>query len=430
MFDYFKRLGAAVIGRDIQNSQRLDVANATDDEVREFLLDNSNASYSGRSVTTDGAMRIATAHRCVGLVSGIIGSTPMPMLKILDADRYEMVMDDPIVRIMSVRPNSRQTPKQFKSMMQAWLMLRGNAYARKIFGVGNKLVALEPLPSDKVRTKLKSNSLDLEYEYTTPNGRSVVFQKDEIFHITGLTLDGIHGVSVLKYARESMSIALDTEEAASQLMKNGSFAEALLKFPQGTKLSAEAYERLKQDWENVHKGVRNAGKTAILEDGGQLEKMTMTASDLQFLEQRDFQRYEIAMFFGVPPHLIGATEKTTSWGSGIEHLNIGFVNYTLNDWFCTWAEAIRHSLFEDRQKQNHIIRPDLERLLKGDTKAQWERYTKGLQFGVYSPNDVRKDVGMNPRTDERGDDYAVPPNETKDGKVEDSKDKSDEPDEE
>ena len=214
--------------------------------------------------------------------------------------------------------------------------------------------------------------------------------------MTGLTLDGMTGVSVLTHARESLSIALDTEEATSTLMKNGSFVESLLRFPEGVKLSQSAYERLKNDWENLQQGVRNSGKTAILEDGGDLVKMTMTAADLQFLQQRDFQRYEIAMFFGVPPHLIGATEKTTSWGSGIEQLGIGFVNYTLNDWFTTWAESIRHALFEPRQIKDHIIRPDFEDLLKGDTKSQWERFKAGLQFGVYSANEVRVKIGMNP----------------------------------
>ena len=68
------------------------------------------------------------------------------------------------------------------------------------------------------------------------------------------------------------------------------------------------------------------------------------------MAQRDFQRYDIAMFFGVPPHMIGATEKTTSWGSGIEQLNIGFVQYTLNDWFVTWQETIKRDLMNERDR--------------------------------------------------------------------------------
>jgi phage portal protein BeeE len=34
---------------------------------------------------------------------------------------------------------------------------------------------------------------------------------------------------------------------------------------------------------------------------------------------------EIAMYFGVPPHMLGDTEKSTSWGTGIEQQTQGFV---------------------------------------------------------------------------------------------------------
>jgi HK97 family phage portal protein len=227
-----------------------------------------------------------------------------------------------------------------------------------------------------------------------------------------MSLDGYVGMSVISYMRESLSLALDSEAAASVLMKNGSFVDAVITHP--AQMSPESYKRLKDSWAEKRSGVENTGKTAILEEGAKLEKMSMTANDLQFMAQRDFQRYDIAMFFGVPPHMIGATEKTTSWGSGIEQLNIGFVQYTLNDWFVTWQETIKRDLLMPKDQEKYDVRFFPQALLKGDLKTQWDAFTRGRQWGIYSANDVRAMLDLNPREDAEGNDYAVPPNQTKD----------------
>jgi HK97 family phage portal protein len=232
--------------------------------------------------------------------------------------------------------------------------------------------------------------------------------------------------------RESLGIALDGEIAAATLFKNGSFVDTVIKHPE--KMSPEAYNRLKESWEKRKTGVDNAGKTAILEEGASLDKVSMSARDLQFIESRDFQRYDIAMFFGVPPHMIGATEKTTSWGSGIEQQNIGFVTYTLNDWLVMWQEALKRDTINENEWETLDVRFFTQALLKGDTKAQWDAFTRGRQWGVYNANDIRAMLDLNPRTlqdgsiDPEGYEYASPPNQNPDANQDDTqKDPANEP---
>ncbi len=247
-----------------------------------------------------------------------------------------------------------------------------------------------------------------------------VYRSEDVLHLRGLSMNGYSGLSVLTHMRESLAIALDGDTAAATLMKNGSFVESVIKHP--GEMSPAAYARLKESWEQRNAGAGNTGKTAILEEGADLVKTTMTANDLQFIQSRDFQRYDIAMFFGVPPHMIGATEKTTSWGSGIEQQNIGFVTYTLNDWLTMWQEALKRDTISEREWDVLDVRFFTQALLKGDTKAQWDAFTKGRQWGVYSPNDIRAMLDMNPRTDGEGDEYAAPPNQNPDQNAADSSD--------
>jgi HK97 family phage portal protein len=390
--------------------QTIDVSSATDAEIQDFLRDGSNRSISGRSVTENNAMKVAAAYRCVNIISGVVSWLPMDLIRRESETVRNPAVTHPLRKVLTVRPNAWQTPKEFKQLMQAHVMLRGNAVALKVKALG-QVVGLIPIHPDRVLIEQENNLL-MKYTITAADGSQRVYRSADVLHLRGLSLNGYAGLSVLSHMRESLAIALDGETAASTLMKNGSFIDTVIRHPE--KMSKEAYERLKESWEKRKTGVDNTGKTAILEEGADLVKTSMSANDLQFIQSRDFQRYDIAMFFGVPPHMIGATEKTTSWGSGIEQQNIGFVTYTLNDWLVMWQEALKRDTINENEWESLDVRFFPQALLKGDTKAQWDAFTRGRQWGVYSPNDIRALLDMNPRTDPEGDEYAAPPNQNPD----------------
>lgn len=398
--------------------QTINVTYATDAEIREFLRDGSNTSISGRSITETNAMKVAAAYRCTNIIAGVVSWLPMDLIRRESETVRKPAVGHPLRRVLTVRPNAWQTPKEFKQLMQAHVMLRGNAVAVKVKALG-QVVALIPIHPDRVLIEQESN-LQMKYTVTALDGSLKVYRSADVLHLRGLSLNGYSGLSVLSHMRESLGIALDGETAAATLMKNGTFLDTVIKMPVGQKMSKEAYDRLKESWEKRKSGVENTGKTAILEEGADLAKTSMTSRDLQFIESRDFQRYDIAMFFGVPPHMIGATEKTTSWGSGIEQQNIGFVTYTLNDWLVMWQEALKRDTIKESEWEELDVRFFTQGLLRGDTKAQWDAFTKGRQWGVYSANDVRALLDMNPRTltdgspDPEGDEYAAPPNQNPD----------------
>lgn len=390
--------------------QTINVTSATDAEIREFLRDGSNTSISGLAITETNAMKVAAAYRCTNIISGVVSWLPMDLIRRESETVRKPAVGHPLRRVLTVRPNAWQTPKEFKQLMQAHVMLRGNAVAVTVKALG-EVVALIPVHPDRVLIE-QENNLQMKYTVTAMDGSKKIYRSADVLHLRGLSLNGYSGLSVLSHMRESLAIALDGETAASTLMKNGSFIDTVIKHPE--KMSKEAYERLKESWEKRKTGVDNTGKTAILEEGASLDKVSMSANDLQFIQSRDFQRYDIAMFFGVPPHMIGATEKTTSWGSGIEQQNIGFVTYTLNDWLVMWQEALKRDTINERDWDTLDVRFFTQGLLKGDSKAQWDAFTRGRQWGVYSANDVRALLDMNPRTDPEGDEYAAPPNQNPD----------------
>lgn len=359
---------------------------------------------SGAIVTEASAMRVAAAWRCINIIGGAVATLPLDLVTRESENVRRPAVGHPLRPVLTVKPNPWQTPSEFRRMMQAHLLLRGNAYARKVM-VGRNVVALIPLHPDRVQAE-QLNSLAMQYKVSGTNGSTTILAQKDVLHLRGMSLDGVTGMSVLSNMRESLGLALQTEQAGARLFKNGMLAGGVIEHP--GKLSDGAAKNLKESLDEKNAGAENAGKWILAEEGMKLNTVSLSAEDAQWLGTRDFQRYDIAMFFGVPPHMIGATEKTTSWGSGIESQGIGFVTYTLNDWIKTWEESIKRDLLPETDWETIDARFNVNGLLRGDTKGRWESYVKGLQWGVYSPNEVRAMEDQNPR--EGGDVYYDPPN--------------------
>jgi HK97 family phage portal protein len=408
LFDLFRRKSDADAAAEVrpQASTTFDLTNMSAEQLREFMrIGGGYDTAAGAFVTETTAMRVAAAWRSVNIIAGAVGNLPLDLIRRIDERTRKPAVGHHLRKVLTVKPNPWQTPSEFRRMMQAHLLLRGNGYARKVM-VGNRVQALIPLHPDRVQVEQLSD-LSLKYTVNRLDGGALVLGQRDMFHLRGMSLDGIKGMSVLSNMREALGLALQTEQAGARLFRNGILAGGMIKHPRN--ISEPAAKRLKAQMEEKQ-GAEQSGKWVLLEEGMEAASIGMTADDAQFLQTRDFQRYDIAMFFGVPPHMLGATEKTTSWGSGIEQQNIGFVTYTLADWLKTWEETIKRDLVPEAEWEDIDARFFTAGLLRGDVKARWDAYVKALQWGVYSPDDVRALEDENPRPDGKGGVYYDPPN--------------------
>jgi len=369
-------------------------------QLSEYLSSGAGMSASGAAVTPETAMRVAAVFGCVRIISGAVATMPLALKRRVDARTRQDASDHSLWRVLRKRPNRWMTPSGFRRMMTAHVLLRGNAYAL-IVRSGNRVVELIPLHPDRVRV-VQADDLGLVYTYTRKDGVQATLQQSEVFHLIGLTLDGVNGVSVIQHARESIGLALTAEKHGNTTFANGTVLGAVLKHPKT--IGKEAQEALQASLDR-YRGAENAGKTLILEEGMDWTPLGMTAEDAQYIETRKFTRSDIAMFFGVPPHMIGDTEKSTSWGTGIEQQSLGFVAYTLQDWLTAWEETIGRDLISE---DDIYAKFNPAGLLRGDINSRYAAYSTARQWGWLSINDIRELEDLNPI--ENGDDYLQPMN--------------------
>lgn len=388
----------------------------TSAELEQFLKD-GQTTRAGAVVNADTALRQGAVYGCVRILSGPPATLPLHVKRRVDARTREDASDTDVWEVLNRRPNRYQKPHQFKRMMMAHVLLRGNGIALKVMSRG-RLVELLPLDPD--RTQIKQNDdLTLRFEYQRKNGSRSTFSQNEVFHLFGLTLNGYSGVTPITYARETIGLALAQEDYGASTFANGVRAGGILRHPQ--KLSEESRKNLKASLDEYRAGGENEGRFLILEEGMEQGELKMSAEDAQWIEARKLSRSDIAMFFGVPPSMIGDNSGSDSnWGTGLEQKANGFVTFTLEDYLTMWEEGITIDLNSDPTiyaKYNRAA------LVKGDIKARWDAYVKGLQWGVWSPNEVRALEDQNPR--EGGDIYYPPPNTAGGRSPSDDKDESD-----
>lgn len=342
------------------------------------FLRGGNGTASGVSVSVETAMRNTAVFRSVTLLASSIAMLPLHLYH--QGDERRKAVDHPLFNVLYRRPNRWQTAFEFRSLMQSWALLHGDAVALKVMR-GRDIAGLAPIAPSRM-TIVQEDDLSIRYEYQPPSGGKRVFRASEIFHLRGYSLDGISGRSLVRQAAEAIGLALQAERAAARLFAKGMMVGGALSMPENKKLSPEAYDRLMASVAD-REGADNAHRWMLLEEGLKAEAFQATAQNSQHIEQRKLQIEEIARVFGVPRPLLMVDD--TSWGTGIDVLGQLFVRYGLNPWFTAWEQAIARDLLTDREQDQLYARFNAGALLRGSMKDQAEFFARALGAGGHHP---------------------------------------------
>ncbi len=340
-------------------------------------------SDSGEKVTGHTALSLSAVWGCTNLLAGTISTLPLMIYREKDGAR-EVAKDHPLYRILHDSPNYDQTAVDFWDFMAGSIELRGNAYAEKIRG-GGGIEGLVPIFADVSVKRLKNG--DLEYRWVEDDKQRVLTDRD-VLHIRGFGGNPLGGMSTLEFGRNSFGLARSVEKSAATTFKNGLRLSGQLVLPEfiGKEKRDEYYSLLR----NEFTGSVNSGKPFIAEGGIKWETLSISPEDAQMLESRRFSVEEICRFFGVPPHMIGHTENSTSWGTGLEQQTLGFQKFTLRRRLERLEQALEKQLLTPADRASGVhIEFSLEGLLRGDSAARSAFYASGLQNGWYTINEVR-----------------------------------------
>jgi HK97 family phage portal protein len=341
-------------------------------------------------VSPDSALRLAAVYACVRVLSESLASLPLVIYQRRADGGKDKVTDHWLYRLLAKRPNRFQNPFEWREMLQGHLALRGNAYNQIITNAKGEVVELMPLHPDRIRLELLPSG-EYRYRFTDRFGSESILPRGEVWHLRGLSSDGLMGMSPIELARENLGMALAAQDYGARFFANDAKPTGgWIEFP-GSFKDSEAKKVFRESYQQAQSGA-NRGKVLVLENGMKFHEVGVTNKDAQFLELRKFQITDVARLFRVPPHMIGDLDRATF--SNIEQQSLEFVMHTMTPWAERWEASIESELL--LEGDDIEVEFDFANLMRGDAASRASYYQSGIQNGWLTRNEARIAENLNP----------------------------------
>lgn len=363
-------------------------------------------TWAGTYVTPDTASQAIPVKASCSLIAGGITAMPIRVLRreLIDGEFVQSPADDnDYWWLLNESPSDDMAAAQFWQRIVTHLLLWGQSFARIIRkGRTLEIAELVHYHNGCVQVVHEWDAARRRNRITryvvNEDGRYFSVIPEDMLHFRGDMAVGAPARSAIIYsARQAIGLTLAIEEYCARVFAHGGTPRIVLKYPPGTKFTDEQKKALRDAWLNSFGTSERAG-LPIPTSGAEVQKVSFTAQELQMLDARKFQVIEIARAFGIPPYMIGETEKTSAWGTGIEQLGKGFIRFTLSPHMTAIEQELSRKLFRNSRL---FVDFDEESLARGDMKSlgDWYRQAVGGSQGpgFMSVNEVRRRLKLAPK---------------------------------
>lgn len=348
-----------------------------------------NQNVAGQVVNEKTILQLSAVWSCVRLIAETISTLPLQVYE-RTADGRKTASTHPLYSIIHTQPNADSTATVFWEAMIVAMLMGGNAVAQPKY-IGPKLVALNFL--NPCRLSCSRINGKRVWRYTKQDGTQITLADSEVFRIPGFTLDGDWGVSSVVYGSGVFGSALAAANASNSTFEKGMLPTVAFSLP--GKLNEKDRDSFREMIKRIS-GALNAGESPVLEQGLTAAPLGINPVDAQLLESRNFSVEEICRWFRVPPWMVGHTQNSTSFGTGIEQQMIAFLTFTLRPWLTRIEQAINMDLLSPNDRTKFYAEFNVEGLLRADSTGRANFYNLMTSGGNMTRDEVRTRENLPP----------------------------------
>lgn len=360
------------------------------------LLAGWMATKSGASVSHKSALEVPAVLACARVISEGIAQVPFKVYR-QNGDKILPATDHPLYRVLHRKPNGWMSSFELRETMAIHCVLTGDAIAfvnRDLHGRVREIIPIQP---GHVAIK-QNDDYSLSYKITAPNGKTQDFPQQAIWHWRGPSWDGVCGLDVVKLARESIGLAMATEESHARMQKNGAAISGT--YSVEGKLGEQQYKDLRKWLDENFDGIANLGKTKLIDRSAKFYPASMTGIDAQLLETRKYQVEEICRSMRVMPIMAGYSDKAATYASA-EQMFLAHVVHTLSPWYTRIEQSAECQLLNEKEaEEGYFTKFNAAGLMRGSHKDRAEYFAKALGSGGspawMTQDEVRALEEMNP----------------------------------
>ena len=335
---------------------------------------------TGTNVSPDTALTFTAVWAAIRLLTESVSSLPISVYRVENnGDKTEAVKES-LYSLLKYKPNTYQNKITFFEKIMMDLCVNGNSYVYIERNRLARVTGLYCMNYEDMTIIQKDNQLFYE------NGETgQVYDSNDVLHFTGLTTDGIEGLSPITQCKKAIGWGMAIEEYGNTFFKNGAKLSGVLSTDRS--LSETAIDRLRQSFNNTYSQLSGSNQTAILEEGLTFKPVGISPDQAQFLASRTFSLEEIGRIWNIPPHMLGDLSKSSF--NNIEMQSQEFVTYTLLPYLTRIENEMNLKLFRTSDIGRLFVKFNVGGLLRGNIKDRSEFYTKMINTGVMSINEVR-----------------------------------------
>lgn len=370
----------------------------------------SGFSNEARQEITEGrALQVGAVFRSIRIISEVAAALPMhAYLGQPNGDRVA-VPDSHWLEGLITEPNEVMTGDEYRETQFAQMAGWGNGYSRRVPNASGRTTELWPQIPGQMGV-YRNADRTVRYTYPDPNGTPEQLTPDQVLHLRAFTMDGYMGLSPLALARESLGLTVGADRYAASFYAQGGRPAHILTVDKT--LNDQQRAQIRREYggigdmsaDDAKKVEYQTGKRMWLLEGSlKYSSVTVSPEDMQMLETRQFQVADIARFFGVPLFLLMETSKDTSWGSGLEQMNLGFLTYTLRPYLQRMCTIWNRRIVPSADRGRLFVDIDPTPLLSLDSVAMKELFASNTQNGIQTRNEVRRAMKL-PQSKEKNAD--------------------------
>lgn len=358
------------------------------------MLDLFGASPTaiGPAVTDKTALQVGTVYACLEKLGGVVLQLPLHHYRIIEGGERERVTPiSAIWWLLNESPSAAWTAASWKEWIVHCVKLRGDQHTQILRNLRGETIGLMPLHPDCVQARTVDRRLRYDV-WDADLNRAYGVDQDDMLHFTGFGFDGEKSISAIKWAaRNAISNSLSSAAYMGKALSEHGMPRVSLEYP--ANLNLEQARQARDSFVSAY--LENESKhrlPLVLTNGGKANPLTISPVDLEIMAARKMDKGEICEALGVPPIIIGDSEKTSSWGTGVEQITLGWVRFSVQPMLARWEEEMNRKLF---RRAGQFVEFSLEALLRGDSKSQSEAFRAalggpGTGDGWQTVNEIRK----------------------------------------
>ena len=392
-----------VLGNYLMTAENPTVSDLRDERQWQPMGFITNVTASGVPVTPENALTVAAYYDGIRIISEDIARLPLPTFRRLERGR-EPAPEHPVFRLLMQSPNENMSAMSFREAMTGNAISWGGGYAliqRNGRGEPQRMDIIHP---SRVKIEQDDNGrvfYEVQVNRTQTSVETIVVRQTNMFHLHGVSDDGIRGYSVARFGSETIGRSIAQDAFSSSFFRSGSSPSGAIRYAKKF-ANKEEIQRLRTQWQETYAGAGGWHKPIILDQGAEWQTITIPPEDAQMIESQNFSVSDIARWLRIAPHKLGQMEDATF--SNIEQQNLDHINDTLMPWMVRWEQECTRKLYIG-EETDFFSKHDVKELIRGDSEARSAFFREMFNIGTMSQNEIRAENDMNPIED--GDTYYI-----------------------